>query len=140
MGQSKQLNFKNLNYTFSGTCLTINGYDSLDVQGKAYKAIADENGYIFADSYLGARNTDSTALSSGDDLDNITGTGLYLYDRNASHTPSTAGGVLMVIKRSGTYITQIAFGNNVTSGGDARLFTRLKNEHGWGSWKQIQLA
>ena len=138
VGQSKQLNFKNLNYTFSGTFLTINGFDSLDVQGKAYKAIADENGYIFADSYLGIRNTAATALTS--DLDNLTGFGIHYYSSTAGHAPSSAGGLIFNLPRSSTYTTQIAFANNSASGGESKIYTRHHNSSGYGSWKQIQLA
>ena len=105
---------------------------------KAKRALADGSGYAFAESYLGTRNTITTALTS--DLDDLTDFGIWFYNSTAGHAPSNAGGLIFNLPRSSTYTTQIAFANNSASGGESKIYTRHHNSSGFGSWKQIQLA
>ena len=69
------------------------------------------------------------------DLNNCTETGIYIYTSAASHTPNAAGGSLLVMKTSSSYIKQIAMPNN--SGGTASVYARIHYASGWGSWKTL---
>lgn len=104
--------------------------NAVEVAGSIY-----EGGTALSDKYILIRNSTVT------DLDDAQTTGFYYYTSSASNVPTSAGGTLMVVRTSETYIHQVAFCNSAATSSTRKsvIYARFLNSTGWSNWSQITL-
>lgn len=112
----------------SSTDISVNSTAAIDINGRAYKAVADGDGNEITETYMPLTHGAIT------DLDDAETNGIYTYASTASNIPTSAGGCLLVMKYSSNYTHQLAMPNNAN--GTSRLYTRIKTSSGWGAWTE----
>lgn len=84
-----------------------------------------------------AINLNGNFNTSSYDLNNATSNGLYSYSSSAQHTPTSAGGMLMVLRYSTSFIHQVAFTNDGSTADELRIRGRRYVNGTWTNWHII---
>lgn len=84
-----------------------------------------------------AININGNFNASSYDLNNATSNGLYQYTSAVVNRPTNAGGVLMVVRYSSSFIHQVAFTNDSSTADELRIRGRRYVNGTWTSWHII---
>lgn len=122
-----------LPYTASGFSLGSNSYP----WSRLYVDAVIENGTSLASKYAQKFGSDAEYTS----LDDMTITGFYYFTSSYTSVPVSAGGTVLVIRTSATYIHQLAFMNSSSTSSTRKpvIYARYLNATGWSNWSQISL-